>query len=64
MGENKRLKKQMEGLQLQVDLHNLKIAGELGKDMPDRGVIEHWQGEVDEWRTQIQKKRARLEKKR
>lgn len=54
----------MEGLQLQVDLHNLKIASELGKDMPDREVIEHWQGEIDEWRTQIQKKRARLERKR
>ena len=64
VGENRRLKRQMEGLQLQVDKHNLKIADELRKGQPDRGLIEHWQKEVDTWRTQIQKKRDRLEKKR
>lgn len=64
MGENKRLRKQTEGLQLQVDLHNLKIADELRRDNPDRGLIEHWQKEVDVWRAQIQKKKERLIKRR
>lgn len=64
VGENKRLKKQLEGLQLQVDLHNRKIADELRKGNPDRGLIEHWQKEVDIWHTQIQKKKERLKRKR
>lgn len=64
MGENKRLRKQVEGLQLQVDFHILKIADERRKENPDQGLIKHWQKEVDAWRPQIQKKRARLEKKR
>lgn len=64
VGENKRLRKQVEGLQSQVDLHNLKIADELRKWNPDRGFIEHWQKEVDAWRAQIQKKKERLERKR
>ena len=64
MGENKRLRKQIDSLTKQVDEHHLKIADELRKPQPNKAYIEGWKKEIQEWQTQIDKKEERLARKR
>jgi peptidoglycan hydrolase CwlO-like protein len=64
VGENKRLRKQIAGLNAKVDEHILKTAEELRKPNPEEGLIRKWKGEIQEWQKQIEVKQRRLKRKR
>ena len=59
MGENKRIRKQIEGYERQVRLHRDKIREERAKRSPDRQLNAKWEKEIYGFQTII----ARLERK-
>ena len=53
--KKKQVKKVRAGLQKQVDIHKEKIRQELEKEIPDQGLIGHWQKEINTWERDIGK---------
>ncbi len=60
MGENKQLRKRLQGLTDQILIHQEKIIEELRKPQPDQGLIRHWEKEVQTWQSKIQQLKKRL----
>jgi hypothetical protein len=64
MGRNKRTRKRIEGLRLQINLHEQKIAAEQNGANPDAGLVKHWEKEVKTWKDQEARLRHHLPQKR
>ena len=59
---NKTLKKKIESLKKQIKQHEDKIRKERIKDLPDEGMIKHWEVEIASFRASIEKIMRRLNK--
>ena len=49
VGQNKRLRKRLQGLEYQIQVHQEKVRRELGKPQPDWGLIVKWEREIRAW---------------
>lgn len=49
VGQKKRLRKRLEGLEYQIQVHQEKVRRELGKPQPDWGLIGKWEREIRAW---------------
>ncbi|MEJ5336156.1 MAG: hypothetical protein WHT26_02520 [Thermus sp.] len=49
MGENKRLRKRLRGLEAQIERHWAKIREEESKPLPDWGLVRKWEREIRVW---------------
>ncbi|OKH16955.1 hypothetical protein [[Limnothrix rosea] IAM M-220] len=56
-------KKAIVSLQARIDEHQVKIKTELEKDLPDQGLIHHWQKEIAAFQKGIQQAKKRLGKR-
>jgi hypothetical protein len=64
MGQNKRYRKRVAGLQAVINLHEQKIAFEIQKANSDAGLIQHWSKEIRGWQEEIARLQRRLPQKR
>jgi hypothetical protein len=64
MGKNKRTRKRIEGLRLQIELHEQKIAAEQNCANPDASLVKHREKEVKTWEAEVARLRHRLPQKR
>ena len=62
MGRNKKLRKGIESLERQIQLHREKIFRENLKDVPDTGLINKWFRDIEIFEGEIVKKAKRLRK--
>ena len=62
MGRNKRLRKQIAGLQAVIAEHHQKIARELMKTTPDRRLIVKWRKDIAVFEREIAKLLRKLGK--
>lgn len=60
MGRNKRLRKQIAGLERQIAKHELKIASEYAKDYPDARGIAKWRDDIARLRREVTKIEGKL----
>lgn len=60
MGENKKRRKQIEGLEKVIREHQEKIKKEMQKNQPDQILINVWEKHIRKAETNIRKKRSRL----
>lgn len=61
MGENKHIRRLIDGQQRTVNRHLAKIELELKNPTPDRGRIRGWEREIDIARKKVRKLKERLE---
>ena len=59
MGKKKKLKKSIESLQKQIEIHKEKIKQYSG---PKEFLIDYWQKQIDEFEKQKKKRETKLEK--
>ncbi|NEQ45072.1 MAG: hypothetical protein F6K00_16515 [Leptolyngbya sp. SIOISBB] len=52
--------KAINSLQMRIREHEAKIQIELEKDLPDQGLIRHWQKEIAAFEKGMQQARKRL----
>jgi hypothetical protein len=64
MGENKHLRNRIRGLSIPLQEHLEKIALERSKEIPNIGLIKHWEKEVSAWQQEILRLEERLKRKR
>ena len=54
MSDKDKIRKQIESLQEQIDIHRKKIAGKTRPYYPyEEGEIKHWETEISGWEKQI-----------
>jgi len=54
------LKKRIESLTRRAEEHKLNVQQEMEKQLPDFGLIRHWQKEIAAFQISIDKARKRL----
>lgn len=59
MGENKDVRKRIQGLERQIALHQEKLAAERLLD-PSSQVLGHWEKEIRNWQAQVERLKRRL----
>ena len=60
MGRNKKLKKGIEGIEKQIELHKEKIES---YDGPKETLIPYWRGEIERMKTVKEEKERKLKRK-
>jgi hypothetical protein len=60
MGNNKKTRIKIEGLERQIAHHGEKIAEERQQHNPNEGLIRHWQNEVTAWKGRLTRLKRRL----
>jgi hypothetical protein len=60
MSRNKKIRKDIAGLEREVREHHQKIENEYGKSAPDLGQIMHWETEVRAFQKRIERLLRRL----
>ncbi|WP_170191667.1 hypothetical protein [Geitlerinema sp. P-1104] len=56
------LYKSIESLERRIQEHQVKIDGELARDAPNLGLIDHWRKEIPAFQHGIQRAKKRLGK--
>jgi peptidoglycan hydrolase CwlO-like protein len=59
----KHFQKAIASLELRIEEHRVKIDLELAKNLPDQGLINHWQKEILAFQKGIKQAQKRLGKK-
>lgn len=60
MGRSKKLRKGIESLERQIQIHGDKIQSELRKPNPDSDLIAKWERDIKGFNGEIEKKAKRL----
>ncbi|MGC8493186.1 MAG: hypothetical protein ACP5SH_15760 [Syntrophobacteraceae bacterium] len=55
------LRRRIESLVARIEEHHVKIEFERSKDMPDVGLIRHWEMEIEAFEKSADRARKRLE---
>ena len=64
MSRTKKIRKQIEGLEEQIRLHQEKIEAELMKPVPNARRIRKWEKDIEVFRREIEKLERKLAKGR
>ena len=61
---NRAIRKAIQSLRRQIELHEQKIAQERLKPKPNEGVIRHWEREIEGFTIRVQRLEERLAQRR